>query len=83
MGEMNITYTYGELNREKSLLLLTNFVREMVLQNANEHKIYEDGRCLSVSDVQDLYEDKLASMDAESYDKLITTIMDNIRDKIL
>ena len=80
---MNITYTYGELNREKSLLLLTNFVREMVLQNANEHKIYEDGRCLSVSDVQDLYEDKLASMDAESYDKLITTIMDNIRDKIL
>lgn len=83
MGEMNITYTYGELNREKSLLLLTNFVREMVLQNANEHKIYEDGRCLSVSDVQDLYEDKLASMDAESYDKLVTTIMDNIRDKIL
>ena len=83
MGEMNITYTYGELNREKSLLLLTNFVREMVLQNANEHKIYEDGRCLSVSDVQDLYEDKLASMDAKSYDKLITTIMDNIRDKIL
>ena len=83
MGEMNITYTYGELNREKSLLLLTNFVREMVLQNANEHKIYEDGRCLSVSEVQDLYEDKLASMDAESYDKLIATIMDNIRDKIL
>ena len=83
MGEMNITYTYEELNREKSLLLLTNFVREMVLQNANEHKIYEDGRCLSVSDVQDLYEDKLASMDAESYDKLIATIMDNIRDKIL
>lgn len=83
MGETNITYTYGELNREKSLLLLTNFVREMVLQNANEHKIYEDGRCLSVSDVQDLYEDKLSGMDAESYDKLIATIMDNIRDKIL
>lgn len=34
MGEMNITYTYGELNREKSLLLLTNFVREMVLLKA-------------------------------------------------
>lgn len=83
MGEMNITYTYEELNREKSLLLLTNFVREMLLQNANEHKIYEEGECLSVSEVQDLYEDKLASMDAESYDKLIATIMDNIRDKIL
>ena len=80
---MNITYTYEELNREKSLLLLTNFVRETVLQKANEHKIYEDGECLSVSEVQDLYEDKLASMDAESYDKLIATIMDNIRDKIL
>ena len=83
MGEMNITYTYEELNREKSLLLLTNFVRETVLQKANEHKIYEDGECLSVGEVQDLYEDKLASMDAESYDKLISTIMDNIRDKIL
>lgn len=82
MGEMNITYTYGELNREKSLLLLTNFVREMVLQKANKDKIYEDGECLSVSEVQELYEDKLASMDAESYDKLIVTIMNIIRDEI-
>ena len=80
---MNITYTYGEVNREKSILLLTNFVREMVLQKANKDKIYEDGECLSVNEVQELYEDKLASMDAESYDKLIATIMDNIRDKIL
>lgn len=79
---MNITYTYEELNREKSLLLLTNFVREMVLQKADGNKIYEDGRCLPVSEVQDLYEDKLASMDAESYDKLIVTIMNIIRDKI-
>ena len=83
MGEMNITYTYEELNREKSLLLLTNFVREMLLQNANEHKIYEEGESLSVSEVQDLYEDKLAGIDAESYDKLIATIMGDIRDKIL
>ena len=83
MGEMNITYTYEELNREKSLLLLTNFVREMLLQNVNEHKIYEEGECLSVSEVQDLYEDKLAGIDAESYDKLIATIMGDIRDKIL
>ena len=83
MGEMNITYTYEELNREKSLLLLTNFVREMLLQNANEHKIYEEGEWLSVSEVLDLYEDKLAGIDAESYDKLIATIMGDIRDKIL
>lgn len=55
----------------------------MVLQKADGNKIYEDGECLSVSEVQELYEDKLASMDAESYDKLIATIMDNIRDKIL
>nr|DAW72017.1 MAG TPA: hypothetical protein [Caudoviricetes sp.] len=78
MENINLTYTYEELNKEKSFLLLSNFICEIVMQKADKYIIKEDERILSVSEVQNLFIDRLAAKDDEEYDKLISEIMDKI-----
>lgn len=78
MENINLTYTYEELNKEKSFLLLSNFICEIVMQKADKYIIKEDERILSVGEVQDLFIDRLAAKDDEEYDKLISEIMDKI-----
>lgn len=78
MKNINLTYTYEELNKEKSFLLLSNFICEIVRQKADKYIIKEDERILSVGEVQNLFIDRLAAKDDEEYDKLISEIMDKI-----
>ncbi|PHI04337.1 hypothetical protein KSU03_12320 [Fusobacterium polymorphum] len=78
MENINLTYTYEELNKEKSFLLLSNFICEIVMQKADKYIIKEDERILSVGEVQNLFIDRLAAKDDEEYDKLISEIMDKI-----
>ena len=78
MENMNLTYTYEELNKEKSFLLLSNFICEIVMQKADKYIIKEDERILSVGEVQNLFIDRLAAKDDKEYDKLISEIMDKI-----
>lgn len=78
MENINLTYTYEELNKEKSFLLLSNFICEIVMQKANKYIIKEDERILSVGEVQNLFIDRLAAKDDDEYDKLISEIMDKI-----
>ena len=78
MENINLTYTYKELNKEKSFLLLSNFICEIVMQKADKYIIKEDERILSVGEVQNLFIDRLAAKDDEEYDKLISEIMDKI-----
>ena len=78
MENINLTYTYEELNKEKSFLLLSNFIREIVTQKADKYIIKEDERILSVGEVQNLFINRLAAKDDEEYDKLISEIMDKI-----
>ena len=78
MKNINLTYTYEELNKEKSFLLLSNFICEIVMQKADKYIIKEDERILSVGEVQNLFIDRLAAKDDEEYDKLISEIMDKI-----
>lgn len=78
MENINLTYTYEELNKEKSFLLLSNFICEIVTQKADKCIIKEDERILSVGEVQNLFIDRLAAKDDEEYDKLISEIMDKI-----
>lgn len=78
MENINLTYTYEELNKEKSFLLLSNFICEIVTQKADKYIIKEDERILSVGEVQDLFIDRLAAKDDEEYDKLISEIMDKL-----
>lgn len=42
MENINLTYTYEELNKEKSFLLLSNFICEIVTQKADKYIIKED-----------------------------------------
>lgn len=78
MENINLTYTYEELNKEKSFLLLSNFICEIVMQKADKYIIKEDERILSVDEVQNLFIDRLAAKNDEEYDKLISEIMDKI-----
>lgn len=78
MENINLTYTYEELNKEKSFLLLSNFICEIVMQKADKYIIKEDERILSVGEVQNLFINRLAAKDDEEYDKLISEIMDKI-----
>ena len=78
MENINLTYTHEELNKEKSFLLLSNFICEIVMQKADKYIIKEDKRILSVGEVQNLFINKLAEKDDEEYDKLISEIMDKI-----
>ena len=78
MENINLTYTYEELNKEKSFLLLSSFICEIVMQKADKYIIKEDERILSVGEVQNLFIDRLAAKDDEEYDKLISEIMDKI-----
>ena len=78
MENINLTYTYEELNKEKSFLLLSNFICEIVMQKADKYIIKEDERILSVGEVQNLFIDRLAAKEDEEYDKLISEIMDKI-----
>ena len=78
MENINLTYTYEELNKEKSFLLLSNFICEIVMQKADKYIIKEDERIFSVGEVQNLFIDRLAAKDDEEYDKLISEIMDKI-----
>lgn len=66
------------MNKEKSFLLLSNFICEIVMQKADKYIIKEDERILSVGEVQNLFIDRLAAKDDEEYDKLISEIMDKI-----
>jgi hypothetical protein len=78
MENIHLTYTYEELNKEKSFLLLSNFICEIVMQKANKYIIKEDERILSVGEVQNLFINRLAAKDDDEYDKLISEIMDKI-----
>lgn len=61
-------YTYKEVEREKTQLLLVNFIGEMV--NQNQYTKYK------------MMEDKLAQLEDDKYQELVDKIMDIVIETI-
>lgn len=76
-------YTYKEVEREKTQLLLVNFIREMVNQNQyTKYKMMEDNRILFPSEAKAIFEDKLAQLEDDKYQELVDKIMDIVIETI-
>ena len=76
-------YTYKEVEREKTQLLLENFIGEMVNQNQyTKYKIKEDNRLISPSEAKAIFEDKLAQLEDDKYQELVDKIMDIVIETI-
>ena len=74
-------YTYKEVEREKTQLLLENFIGEMVNQNQyTKYKMMEDNRILFPSEAKAIFEDKLAQLEDDKYQELVDKIMDTVID---
>ena len=74
-------YTYKEVEREKTQLLLVNFIGEMVNQNQyTKYKMIEDNRILFPSAAKAIFEDKLAQLEDDKYQELVDKIMDIVID---
>ena len=70
-------YTYKEVEREKTQLLLVNFIGEMVNQNQyTKYKMMEDNRILFPSEAKAIFEDKLAQLEDDKYQELVDKMMD-------
>lgn len=76
-------YTYKEVEREKTQLLLKNFIGEMVNQNQyTKYKMMEDNRLISPSEAKAIFEDKLAQLEDDKYQELVDKIMDIVIETI-
>lgn len=76
-------YTYKEVEREKTQLLLVNFIEEMVNQNQyTKYKMMEDNRILFPSEAKAIFEDKLAQLEDDKYQELVDKIMDIVIETI-
>lgn len=76
-------YTYKEVEREKTQLLLENFIGEMVNQNQyTKYKMMEDNRILFPSETRIIFEDKLAQLEDDKYQELVDKIMDIVIETI-
>lgn len=76
-------YTYKEVEREKTQLLLVNFIGEMVNQNQyTKYKMMEDNRILFPSEAKVIFEDKLAQLEDDKYQELVDKIMDIVIETI-
>ena len=76
-------YTYKEVEREKTQLLLVNFIGEMVNQNQyTKYKMMEDNRILFPSEANAIFEDKLAQLEDDKYQELVDKIMDIVIETI-
>lgn len=70
-------YTYKEVEREKTQLLLVNFIGEMVNQNQyTKYKMMKDNRILFPSEAKAIFEDKLAQLEDDKYQELVDKMMD-------
>lgn len=70
-------YTYKEVEREKTQLLLVNFIGEMANQNQyTKYKMMEDNRILFPSEAKAIFEDKLAQLEDDKYQELVDKMMD-------
>jgi|GEM_PF-1874507 hypothetical protein len=76
-------YTYKEVEREKTQLLLVNFIGEMVNQNQyTKYKMMKDNRILFPSEAKAIFEDKLAQLEDDKYQELVDKIMDIVIETI-
>lgn len=76
-------YTYKEVEREKTQLLLVNFIGEMANQNQyTKYKMMEDNRILFPSEAKAIFEDKLAQLEDDKYQELVDKIMDIVIETI-
>lgn len=76
-------YTYKEVEREKTQLLLVNFIEEMVNQNQyTKYKMMEDNRILFPNEAKAIFEDKLAQLEDDKYQELVDKIMDIVIETI-
>lgn len=76
-------YTYKEVEREKTQLLLVNFIGEMVNQNQyTKYKMMKDNRILFPNEAKSIFEDKLAQLEDDKYQELVDKIMDIVIETI-